>query len=277
MKKKKISKDLKEFLGHVEEQFGKEALVIPELGITIPNDKIEVISTGSHAIDTALGIGGLPRGRVVEILGSEASGKTTLALSVIGEAQKKGLMCAYIDTEQAIERNRTQDIGVNFDGLAISQPSNAEEALDILELMVVSGAFGVVVLDSVAALVPKAEIEGGMSDSTIGLQARLMGKILRKITSPVSKNKVLVVFVNQLRQKIGGYFPMMVTSGGNALKYYASVRIDMRKTGMTKTKIPLSEHKITIKKNKLAIPMQVVKVRLGKHGLMDIEPKIKDE
>jgi recombination protein RecA len=264
-----MDKQIKAFLKTVKSELGDDILVIPELGASIVNDKIEVIPTGSSQIDKLLGIGGLPKGRVVEISGTEAGGKTTLALSVIKQAQQLGMTCAYIDTEQALERNRSIDIGVDFDKMAISQPNDAEQALDLLEMMVVSGLFGVIVIDSVSALVPKAELEGGMSDSTIGLQARLMGKILRKIASPVSKNKIVVIFINQVRQKIGGFtpFPVETTSGGLALRFYASVRIDMRRIGMGK-KEPVSEHKVTIKKNKLAIPMVVGKVKIGRNGFL---------
>ena len=265
------NKKLKAFLDKVEKEFGQEALIIPALGFTLPNEDLEILSTGSRKIDKALGIGGLPMGRIVEILGTESSGKTTLALSVVREAQFKGYRCAYIDTEQALDKVRIKQIGVDFENLAISQPNSAEEALDLLEILVLSKLFKVIVLDSVASLVPKAEIEGDMSSATIGLQARLMGKLLRKVVSPVNKNKVLLIFINQLRNKIGGFtpFPVEVGSGGNALKYYASIRIDMRRTGMARKGEPGSTHKVTIKKNKLAVPMKTTKIKIGEGGIYD--------
>lgn len=266
-----MSQTIKQFLKVIKDEFGEEILIIPELNPNTYDDSLEIVSTGSSLIDKTLGIDGLPFGRIVEISGTEASGKTTLALSVIAQAQAKDYRCAYIDTEQALERSRTEHLGVNFDKLAISQPSNAEEALDLLELLIVSGHFRVVVLDSVAALVPKAEIEGGMEDSLIGVQARLMGKILRKIASPAKKNNVLVIFINQIRYKIGGFtpFPQEVTPGGNALKFYASVRIDMRRVNSPKNKGGVSVHKVTVRKNKLAVPMRTCQVTLGLTGFRD--------
>jgi recombination protein RecA len=266
---KKSNSNLKTLVKEVDENFRKGLLIIPELGIKIADEKISVIPTGSRAIDRILGVGGLPKGRIVEILGSESSGKTTLALSVISEAQKQGLRGGYIDTEQALDKKRSEEIGVDFSKLGISQPDNAEQALDLLELMIVSKEFGVIVLDSVAALVPKAELEGDMSDAVIGVQARLMGKILRKITPILNKNKVLMIFINQVRYKIGGFspFPQEVTSGGNALKFYATVRIDMRRIGQNQSKSnPKSKHKVKIKKNKLAMPGQDTVVEIGIHG-----------
>lgn len=271
MQTDKANKAISEFVKTAEESFGSGVIIVPELGLHMVNEKPEVIKTGCDDLDRILGIGGLPKGRIVEILGSEASGKSTLALHIIANAQKEGLKCALIDTENSLDRVRATSIGVEFDKLAISQPDNAEQALELLDMMVNSKVFGVVVLDSVAALVPKAEIEGDMSDAIIGVQARLMGKIMRKIVSPANKNKVLVIFTNQIRMKVGGFtpFPVETTSGGNALKFYASVRIDMRKTGTNNTKILTTQHKITVKKNKLAPPMDSVSVKIGDKGFIN--------
>lgn len=265
---------LQTLLDLANKEFGDGTLMIPELGGEMVNEIPEIISTGSNAIDTALGIGGLPRGRIVEILGQEASGKTTLVLHVIKEAQAKGLACAFIDTEQALDRNRAEQIGVNFDKLAISQPDSGEQALDLLDFLVRSGEFGVIVVDSVAALTPKAEIEGDMSDANIGAQARNMGKAMRKIVAPTNKLKTLVIFTNQVRAKLGGFGgfgPQETTSGGNALKFYATIRIDMRRTGNNKKgeKLISTNHKATIKKNKLAPPMQVVLFKIGLNGFIN--------
>lgn len=252
--------------------FGNDIIMLPELGDSLINEDVEVISTGHPGIDKALGIGGLPRGRIIEIMGMEGGGKTTLALHVIKEAQKKGLSCALIDTEHAIDRDRAELIGVDFQKLAISQPDNAEQALELLDFLTRSGVFGIIVVDSVAALTPKAEIEGEMVDATIGLQARLMGKILRKIVAPANKSKTMIIFTNQLRAKLGGYsfIPQEVGSGGNALKFYASVRIDIRRTKNNKSgeHLTSTEHKVVIKKNKLAVPMETVIIKIDKHGFV---------
>lgn len=203
------------------------------------------------------------------------SGKTTLCLSIIANAQARDLKCAYIDTEHAIDRKRAETLGVQMDKLALSQPSFAEQALDLLSLLVDSKVFTVIVLDSVAALVPKAELEGEMQDAVIGLQARLMGKALRKITASASKNKVLVIFTNQLRDKVGGFLPIpiKVGSGGNALKFYASVRLDMRRTKneMKGERLVLTHHKITVRKNKVGVPFRVVQVKIGENGFVNEE------
>lgn len=263
-------KSLKAIVDEANAEFGDGTLMIPELGGEMVNEKPEVISTGHPEIDGALGIGGLPRGRIVEVMGQEASGKTTLVLHAIATAQQKGLNCAFIDTEQALDRSRAELIGVDFQKLAISQPDSGEQALDLLDFLVRSGEFAVIVVDSVAALTPKAEIEGDMSDANIGAQARNMGKAMRKIVAPVNKLKVLVIFTNQVRSIIGGfgYGPKETTSGGNALKFYASVRIDMRRTGNNKSgeKLISTQHKVTIKKNKLAPPMKIVSVKIGEKG-----------
>lgn len=261
----------KKLVKQINEMYGDGSIILPELGGEIFNEQVEVIKTGSETINKALGIGGFPRGRIVEILGQEASGKTTLALSVVANAQKDGIRCAFIDAEQAIGRERAEQLGVDFSQLMISQPDDGEQALNILEALVVSGNIGVVVVDSVAALTPRAEIEGDMSDATIGLLARNMGKALRKIVAPANKNGVVVIFINQIRAKLGGFgfFPQETTSGGNALKFYASVRIDMRRTANKAGTTPdYTNHKVTIKKNKFALPMKVVQVRIGKGGFL---------
>jgi recombination protein RecA len=263
---------LKKLVDLANEQYGDGVLMIPELGGQMVNEIPEVISTGSTELDNAIGIGGLPRGKIVEIMGQEASGKTTLALHVIANAQKQGLLCGFIDTEQAIDKQRAEAIGVNFDKLAISQPDNAEQALDLLDYLIRSGEFAVIVIDSVAALTPKAEIEGEMADAVIGVQARLMGKAMRKIVAPTNKNNVLVIFTNQVRSKIGGFgFPQETTSGGNALKFYASIRIDCRRTGNNKSgeKLISTQHKFTVKKNKLSPPMKTVSIKIDGKGFMN--------
>lgn len=261
---------LKALVKEAEKEFGDGILLIGEFGTSMVNEKPETISTQHPEINQALGIGGLPRGRIVEILGQEASGKTTLALHVIAEAQSKNYRCAFIDTEQALDRERATLIGVDFDKLAISQPDNGEQALDLLDLLVRSGEFAVIVIDSVAALVPKAEVEGDVSDANIGAQARNMGKAMRKIAAPANKKKVLVIFTNQIRSMISsfGYGPKETTPGGNALKFYASVRIDCRRIGNNKKGdvVVSTKHKITIKKNKMAPPMAVTIVSIGKGG-----------
>lgn len=260
---------IKELVAEANKEFGEGTLIMPELESSI--GKItEVISTGHPDIDDALGIGGLPFGRLVEVMGQEASGKTTLMLHVIANAQAKGYQCAFIDTEQSLSRERAEKIGVDFNKLVISQPDSGEQALDLLDFLVHSGQFKVIVVDSVAALTPKAEIEGDMSDANIGVQARNMGKATRKIIAPVNKLGLLVMFTNQIRNSIGGFGfgPKETTPGGNALKFYASVRIDMRRTGNNKSgeKLVSTQHKVTIKKNKLAPPMKVASVKIGPDG-----------
>lgn len=264
---------VKAIIEEANKEFGDGTLILPELGQKMVNEDVEVISTGHPEIDAALGVGGLPKGRVVEILGQEASGKTTLTLHVIKEAQQAGISCAFIDTEQALDKKRAELIGVDFQKLAISQPDSGEQALDLLDFLVRSGEFGVIVVDSVAALTPKAEIEGDMDDANIGVQARNMGKALRKIIAPANKQKILVIFTNQIRSVIGGfgYGPKETTPGGNALKFYASVRIDMRRTANRKNskgELKHTEHKVTIKKNKMAPPMKVVAVKIDEKGFI---------
>ena len=245
-------------LSQIERAFGKGSIM--RLGQN-PNVDIEAISTGSLGIDIALGIGGLPKGRIIEIYGPESSGKTTLALSVIAQSQKKGGTCAFIDAEHALDPSYAKKIGVDIDNLLISQPDAGEQALEIADTLVRSGAIDVLVVDSVAALVPKAELEGEMGDSHMGLQARLMSQALRKLTSTVSRSNTLIIFINQIRMKIGVMFGNPeTTTGGNALKFYASVRIDIRRIGSIKDKEDVigSQTRVKIVKNKVAPPFEIV-------------------
>ena len=245
-------------LSQIERAFGKGSIM--RLGQN-PNVDIEAISTGSLGIDIALGIGGVPKGRIIEIYGPESSGKTTLALSVIAQSQKKGGTCAFIDAEHALDPSYAKKIGVDIDNLLISQPDAGEQALEIADTLVRSGAIDVLVVDSVAALVPKAELEGEMGDSHMGLQARLMSQALRKLTSTVSRSNTLIIFINQIRMKIGVMFGNPeTTTGGNALKFYASVRIDIRRIGSIKDKEDVigSQTRVKIVKNKVAPPFKIV-------------------
>ena len=245
-------------LSQIERAFGKGSIM--RLGQN-PNVDIEAISTGSLGIDIALGIGGLPKGRIIEIYGPESSGKTTLALSVIAQSQKKGGTCAFIDAEHALDPSYAKKIGVDIDNLLISQPDAGEQALEIADTLVRSGAIDVLVVDSVAALVHKAELEGEMGDSHMGLQARLMSQALRKLTSTVSRSNTLIIFINQIRMKIGVMFGNPeTTTGGNALKFYASVRIDIRRIGSIKDKEDVigSQTRVKIVKNKVAPPFKIV-------------------
>ena len=245
-------------LSQIERAFGQGSIM--RLGQN-PNVDIEAISTGSLGIDIALGIGGLPKGRIIEIYGPESSGKTTLALSVIAQSQKKGGTCAFIDAEHALDPSYAKKIGVDIDNLLISQPDAGEQALEIADTLVRSGAIDVLVVDSVAALVPKAELEGEMGDSHMGLQARLMSQALRKLTSTVSRSNTLIIVINQIRMKIGVMFGNPeTTTGGNALKFYASVRIDIRRIGSIKDKEDVigSQTRVKIVKNKVAPPFKIV-------------------
>ena len=245
-------------LSQIERAFGKGSIM--RLGQNSHID-IEAISTGSLGIDIALGIGGMPKGRIIEIYGPESSGKTTLALSVIAQAQNKGGTCAFIDAEHALDPGYAKKIGVDIENLLISQPDAGEQALEIADTLVRSGAIDVLVVDSVAALVPKAELEGEMGDSHMGLQARLMSQALRKLTSTVSRSNTLIIFINQIRMKIGVMFGNPeTTTGGNALKFYASVRIDIRRVGSIKDKDDVigSQTRVKIVKNKVAPPFKVV-------------------
>ena len=246
-------------IGQIEKAFGKGSVM--KLGTSGMNLDIQAISTGSLGLDVALGIGGLPKGRIVEIYGPESSGKTTLALHVVAEAQKDGGACAFVDAEHALDPVYAKKLGVNIDELLISQPDAGEQALEIADTLVRSGAISVLVIDSVAALVPRAELEGDMGDSHMGLQARLMSQALRKLTSSISKSNCLVIFINQIRQKIGIMFGNPeTTSGGNALKFYASVRLDIRRIGAIKDKDDIigNQTRVKVVKNKVAPPFRTV-------------------
>ena len=245
-------------LGQIERQFGKGSVMKMSDQAQV---QIGAVSTGSLSLDLALGIGGLPRGRVVELFGPESSGKTTLVYHVIAEAQRRGGICAFIDAEHAMDPQYARKIGVNVDDLLVSQPDTGEQALEITELLVRSGALDIVAVDSVAALTPKAEIEGEMGDSHVGLQARLMSQALRKLTGSISKSRCLVVFINQVRMKIGVmYGNPETTSGGQALKFYASVRLDIRRTGQIKDRDEIvgNSTRVKVVKNKLAPPFKQV-------------------
>ena len=245
-------------LGQIDRAFGKGSIM--RLG-EAPVVEIEAISTGSLGLDIALGIGGLPKGRIVEIYGPESSGKTTLALHCIAEAQKSGGVCAFVDAEHALDPIYARKLGVDLDDLLVSQPDTGEQALEITDTLVRSGAVDVLVIDSVAALTPRAEIEGEMGDSLPGLQARLMSQALRKLTASINKSKTLVIFINQIRMKIGVmYGNPETTTGGNALKFYASVRLDIRRTGQIKERDEVigSETRVKVVKNKVAPPFKQV-------------------
>ncbi len=244
-------------VGQIEKQFGKGSIMrLGQRGAIVP---MEAISTGSISIDYALGIGGLPRGRVIEIFGPESSGKTTLALQVIAEAHRNGGMAAFVDAEHALDAQYAQKLGVDLDNLLVSQPDNGEQALEIVEVLVRSNSVDVVVVDSVAALVPKAEIEGEMGEAQMGLQARLMSQALRKLTGVVSKSKTTLIFINQLREKIGVMFGNPeTTTGGRALKFYASVRIDIRRIASIKDgdQVIGGRTRVKVVKNKVAPPFR---------------------
>ncbi|MGE3866965.1 MAG: recombinase RecA [Hyphomonadaceae bacterium] len=246
-------------LTQIERAFGKGSVM--RMGAANPVMEIEAISTGSLGLDVALGIGGLPKGRIVEIYGPESSGKTTLALHVVAEAQKSGGVCAFVDAEHALDTVYAAKLGVDLDDLLVSQPDNGEQALEIADTLVRSGAIDVLVVDSVAALTPRAELEGEMGDSLPGLQARLMSQALRKLTGSINKSKTLVIFINQIRMKIGVmYGNPETTTGGNALKFYASVRLDIRRTGQIKERDEVvgSETRVKVVKNKVAPPFKQV-------------------
>jgi recombination protein RecA len=252
-------KALEAALGQIERAFGKGSIM--RLGQREKAVEAEVVSTGSIGLDIGLGIGGLPRGRIIEIYGPESSGKTTLALHVIAEAQKQGGACAFVDAEHALDPSYAQKLGVNIDELLISQPDAGEQALEIADTLVRSGAIDVLVVDSVAALVPRAELEGEMGDSHMGLQARLMSQALRKLTSSISKSRCMVIFINQIRMKIGVMFGNPeTTTGGHALKFYASVRLDIRRIGSIKDRDTVvgNQTRVKVVKNKMAPPFRVV-------------------
>lgn len=268
MNEKKDSPDLREdmikqAISSIERKYGKGAIMY--LSQDVLTADVEVIKTGSILLDIALGVGGFPRGRVVEIFGPEASGKTTIALHAIAEAQKQGGIAAFVDTEHALDPAYASKIGVQIDKLLISQPGSAEEALDIVDALVRTGGIDIVVLDSVAALVPQMELEGGMSDSYIGLQARLMSQALRRLTAYISKTKTVAIFVNQLREKIAmTYGPSETTPGGRALKFYASVRLDVRRRDYLRSgeEIIGALTRIKVVKNKVASPFKEAELEL---------------
>ncbi|WP_374633460.1 recombinase RecA [Paracoccus sp. (in: a-proteobacteria)] len=252
-------KALDSALAQIERQFGKGSIM--KLGGENPVAEIEATSTGSLGLDIALGIGGLPKGRIIEIYGPESSGKTTLTLHVVAEEQKKGGVCAFVDAEHALDPLYARKLGVNLDELLISQPDTGEQALEIVDTLVRSGAVSVVVVDSVAALTPKSEIEGDMGDAQVGAQARLMSQAMRKLTASIGRSNCMVIFINQIRMKIGVMFGNPeTTSGGNALKFYASVRLDIRRTGAIKDRDEVvgNSTKVKVVKNKVAPPFRQV-------------------
>ncbi|MGR3410106.1 MAG: recombinase RecA [Paracoccus sp. (in: a-proteobacteria)] len=252
-------KALDSALAQIERQFGKGSIM--KLGKDSPVAEIEATSTGSLGLDIALGIGGLPKGRIIEIFGPESSGKTTLTLHVVAEEQKKGGVCAFVDAEHALDPQYAKKLGVNLDDLLISQPDTGEQALEIVDTLVRSGAVSLVVVDSVAALTPKSEIEGDMGDMQMGSQARLMSQAMRKLTASIGRSNCMVIFINQIRMKIGVMFGNPeTTTGGNALKFYASVRLDIRRTGAVKDRDEVTGNTTRVKvvKNKVAPPFRQV-------------------
>ncbi|MBM5570952.1 MULTISPECIES: recombinase RecA [Deefgea] len=255
------SKALAAALAQIERQFGKGAIM--KMGDNQIENDLQVVSTGSLGLDLALGVGGLPRGRIVEIFGPESSGKTTLCLHVVAEIQKLGGVAAYIDAENALDPIYAQKLGVNVSDMLISQPDTGEQGLEICDMLVRSGGVDIIVVDSVAALTPKAEIEGEMGDVHVGLQARLMSQALRKLTANIKRTNTLVIFINQLRMKIGNMMPGQspeTTTGGNALKFYASVRLDIRRIGAVKKgeEVIGNQTKVKVAKNKVAPPFRVI-------------------
>ena len=252
-------KALDSALAQIERQFGKGSIM--RLGAENAVQQIESISTGSLGLDIALGIGGLPKGRIIEIYGPESSGKTTLALHVVAEDQKKGGVCAFVDAEHALDPQYAKKLGVNLDELLISQPDTGEQALEIVDTLVRSGAVSMVVIDSVAALTPKSELEGEMGDSSVGVHARLMSQAMRKLTGSISRSNCMVIFINQIRMKIGVMFGSPeTTTGGNALKFYSSVRLDIRRIGAVKDRDEIigNQTRVKVVKNKVAPPFRQV-------------------
>jgi recombination protein RecA len=259
VKKEDKLKALEAAIGQIEKSFGKGSVM--KMGQNRIADDIDVVSTGSLGLDIGLGIGGLPKGRIVEIYGPESSGKTTLALHAVAAAQQDGGACAFVDAENALDANYAKKLGVNLDELLISQPDSGEQALEIVDTLVRSGAIDVLVIDSVAALVPRAEVEGEMGDSHVGLHARLMSQALRKLTASIARSNCLVIFINQIRLKIGVmYGNPETTTGGNALKFYASVRLEIRRAGFIKEKDETigNQTRVKVVKNKVAAPFRTV-------------------